>query len=119
MARVWYSPQRLVGAAICSWAGLRAAWAAQFSFRLEVISLIFFVPLGLWLGKNGVERALLLGSLAVVLITEMINSAIETVVDRIGIERHDLSGRAKDLGSAAVFLALMHVVLVWAMILLP
>lgn len=76
------------------------------------------IPVAVWLGDNGVERALMIGSLLVVLIVELINSAIETVVDRIGTELHDLSGRAKDLGSAAVFISLIAVPVVWGLVLL-
>jgi diacylglycerol kinase (ATP) len=75
-------------------------------------------PLALWLGRNGVERALLLMSLVAVLIVELLNTAVEVVVDRIGAERHELSGRAKDLGSAAVHISLLQVPLVWGLVLL-
>ncbi|MGH8248915.1 MAG: diacylglycerol kinase, partial [Gammaproteobacteria bacterium] len=73
-------------------------------------------PIGLWLGENGVERALLVGALVLVLIVELINSGIEAVVDRFGGEIHELSGRAKDVGSAAVFLALINVLVVWGLL---
>ena len=75
-------------------------------------------PLGIWLGNNGVERALLLGSIFLVLIVELVNSALEAVVDRQGKEFHELAGRAKDIGSAAVLLSLIHVALVWFLVLL-
>jgi diacylglycerol kinase (ATP) len=80
---------------------------------------VVLAPLGIWLGQTGVERALLIGSLMLVLIVELLNSAVEALVDRIGSERHELSGAAKDLGSAAVFVALMLVVVVWSLILIP
>ena len=76
------------------------------------------VPLALWLGRSGVEKAMLILSLLVVLVTELLNTAVEVVVDRIGTERHVLSGRAKDLGSAAVHLSLLQVPLVWGLVLL-
>ncbi len=74
-------------------------------------------PLGLWLGKTGVERALLVGSLFLLLIVELLNSAIEAVVDRIGLDHHELSGRAKDMGSAAQFVALTAAATIWALVL--
>ena len=99
--------------------GLRAAWLHESSFRLEVCLLAVLAPLALWLGEDGVERALLLGSCLLVLAIELVNSAIEAVIERFGGEWHELSGRAKDMGSAAVFVAMMNVLLVWALILLP
>lgn len=110
--------RRLVKAGFCSWAGFRGAWQRESAFRQELLCAAALVPLGLWLGKTGMERALLMGSLLVLLIVELFNSAIEAVVDRIGPERHELSGFAKDLGSAAVFLALLHVTVVWVLVLL-
>lgn len=77
---------------------------------------MILAPLGLWLGDNALERALLAGSLFLVLIVEVINSSIEAAIDRIGTEHHTLSGRAKDMGSAAVLLALINAVLIWVMI---
>jgi diacylglycerol kinase (ATP) len=97
--------------------GLKAAWQYEEAFRLELLALIVMLPAALWLGGNGVERALLVGSLLLVLLVELINSAIEAVVDRVGIEHHTLAGRAKDIGSAAVFMALMHVAAVWGLVL--
>lgn len=80
---------------------------------------VVLAPLGIWLGHSGVERALLVGSLMLVLIVELLNSAVEALVDRFGSERHELSGVAKDLGSAAVFVALVLVVVVWSLVLIP
>ncbi|MBF0189695.1 MAG: diacylglycerol kinase [Magnetococcales bacterium] len=108
---------RVINAAGYSMLGLRAAWHNEAAFRQELGLLVIGLPLGLWLGNTGVERALLTGSLLVVLIVELINSAVEAVVDRIGAELHPLSGRAKDIGSAAVLLALLLVGLVWGCIL--
>jgi diacylglycerol kinase (ATP) len=82
-----------------------------------LILFVILAPLALWLGRNGVERALLFGALVLVLIVELLNSAIEATVDRIGKKDHKLSGRAKDMGSAAVSLSLLLVVAVWALIL--
>lgn len=109
---------RLKRAIRCSSAGLAAAWKNEEAFRQEGLAGLVLLPLGLWLGDTGVERALLAGSVLLVLIVEMLNSAVEAVVDRIGPERHELSGRAKDLGSAAVSFALLHVVVVWLLVLL-
>ena len=108
---------RIFRAAHCSKLGLRAAFIHEQAFRQELLLCCVLAPLGLWLGKGGVEKSLLLGSLLLVLIVELLNSAIEAVVDRIGAERHELSGRAKDLGSAAVTLALVQVVAVWLLLL--
>ena len=83
---------------------------------MEVVLAFFLVPLGLFLGETGVERSLLAGSVFLVLIVEILNSAVESVVDRFGQEQHELAGRAKDQGSAAVFMALLLVVLVWSLI---
>ncbi len=110
-------PGRLLRAAACSVAGLRAAWQGEAAFRQEVLLVAVLAPLGMWLGATGAERALLLGSLLLLLVVELLNSAVEAVVDRIGQEYHPLSGRAKDLGSAAVFLALALVILVWGLVL--
>lgn len=99
--------------------GLGAAMRHEPAFRLEIYLFVLFAPLALWLGRSGVERAILLGSLLLVLIVEMINSAIEAVVDRASPERHELAGRAKDMGSAAVLLALVNVLACWLLILGP
>ena len=97
--------------------GLRAAWQFEEAFRLELLALVVMLPAALWLGGSGVERAMLVGSLLLVLIIELINSAVEAVVDRVGVEHHTLAGRAKDIGSAAVFMALVNVTAVWGFIL--
>ncbi len=99
--------------------GFKATWRHEEAFRQEVLLLIFAAPLGLWLGKTGVEKALLLGSVLLVLIVELLNTGIEIVVDRISFEHHELSGRAKDVGSAAVLIALLLAGAVWLLILLP
>ena len=109
--------KRIIKAGGYSWAGLRAAFRHEAAFRQELALCVVLIPLGLWLGEDGVARALLVGSLLLVLMVELLNSAIEAVVDRIGAEQHELSGRAKDIGSAVVFVALANVVLVWVLVL--
>ena len=108
---------RIVRATVCSWQGFKAAWRHEAAFRQEALLAIVLIPLGLWLGQGGVQRALLAGSVLFVPIAELINSAIESVVDRIGMERHELSGRAKDMGSAVVFLACSLTVMTWCCVL--
>lgn len=108
---------RIIKAAGYSWAGLKAAFKHEAAFRQELALCLVMVPLGFWLAQTGVERALLIGSLLLVLIVELLNSAIEAVVDRFGGEQHELSGRAKDIGSAAVFIALLNVAIVWVLVL--
>lgn len=98
--------------------GFRAAIRHEISFRLELILGIVLFPLALWLGESAIERVLLLVPLFLVLIVELLNSAIETAIDRISTEHHPLSGRAKDIGSAACFLAQMSVLLIWGTILI-
>lgn len=113
------SPFRAWRAFLWSLQGLRATWAVESSFRLEVYLFIVLAPVATWLGQDGVERALLVGSLLLVLIVEVLNSALEAVVDRWGPEHHELAGRAKDMGSAAVFLADINVLVCWGFLLLP
>jgi diacylglycerol kinase (ATP) len=113
------SPFRAWQAFVWSMQGLRATWAVESSFRLEIYLFVLLAPLALWLGSNGVERAILIGSMLLVLVIEVLNSAVEAVVDRWGPEMHELAGRAKDMGSAAVFLADMNVLLCWGLILAP
>ena len=108
---------RIIKAAGYSFCGFKTAWSHEAAFRQEVVLVAILFPLGLWLGNNGMERALLTGSCMVVLITELLNSAVEAVVDRIGPEQHSLSGAAKDLGSAAVFVSLVMVAMVWGFVL--
>ena len=112
-------PGRILKATIWSMQGLRAAWLHESSFRLEVYLLLVMGPLAVWLGQTGVERALLLGSCLLVLSIELLNSSIEAVIERYGPEFHELAGRAKDMGSAAVFVLMMNVVLVWGFVLGP
>jgi len=112
-------PKQIYRALIWSMKGLRAAWTYEASFRLEVYLFIIFFPLGLWLGHGGVEKALLVGSLFLVLSAEILNSAIEVVVDKTTPEFHELAGRAKDMGSAAVFVLMVNAMLCWALVLWP
>lgn len=98
--------------------GLRAAFRYEEAFRLELLACLFMIPAGIWLGRSAVEYALLFGSLLLVLIVELLNSAVEAIVDRIGVEHHALSGRAKDIGSAAVFLSLFYVAIIWGTLLI-
>ncbi len=112
-------PARILKAAQWSMQGLRAAWLHESSFRFEVYLFVILAPLGLWLGDSGLERALLVGSMLLVLATELLNSAIEAVIERYGPEHHELAGRAKDMGSAAVFVLMMNVLLCWGLILAP
>jgi diacylglycerol kinase (ATP) len=111
------SVRRLLNAARFSLEGFRSA-LSESAFRLELSLAAVLIPLGLYLGMSGVERALLVGSVLLVLIVELANSAIEAVVDRISLEEHPLAKRAKDLGSAAVMIALCNVAAVWLLILL-
>jgi len=95
----------------------RATRRAAFG-RQEFVATLILAPIGVWLGDNGIERALLIFPLLLVLFVELLNGAVETVVDRIGTEHNELSGRAKDLASAAVFVALLSVLVVWGLVLL-
>jgi diacylglycerol kinase (ATP) len=107
---------RLFMAFVYSFAGFKAAWRNEAAFRQESIATICMIPLGLWLGETGTQRALLIGVWLLVIITELTNSAIEAIVDRTGQEYNELSGRAKDLGSAAVLVSLIVCVIVWGLI---
>jgi len=110
--------KRIVNAIFFSVAGFKATWQHEEAFRQEVLLLIVTVPMAIWLTDNNIERVLLIGSIIGVLIVELLNSAVETVVDRIGLEHHELSGRAKDIGAAAVMLSLALAALTWALILI-
>jgi diacylglycerol kinase (ATP) len=113
------APGRILKAAQWSMQGLRAAWLHESSFRLEVYLFAVLGPLGLWLGQTGVERALLVGCGLLVMGVELLNSAVEAVIERYGPEFHELAGRAKDMGSAAVFVFMLNFLLVWGLILGP
>jgi diacylglycerol kinase (ATP) len=99
--------------------GFKATWIHEEAFRQEVYLFIIGAPLGIWLGETGIEKLLLVGSIIIVMIVELLNTGIEIVVDRISFERHELSGRAKDVGSAAVLSSLVFAGLAWGLILIP
>ena len=105
--------RRIIKSCGYSLQGLSATLKEEEAFRVEVLLALFLIPLGMYLGETGVEKVLLTGSVLLVLLVEILNSAIESVVDRLGTEQHELAGRAKDQGSAAVFLALLMVLVVW------
>ncbi|MGR5360423.1 diacylglycerol kinase [Vibrio mediterranei] len=108
--------KRIIYAARYSWLGLIAAWKNEAAFRQEVVALIAAVIIALVIDVSLFQKVALVGSIVFVMIVELMNSAVEAVVDRIGLERHELSGRAKDLGSAAVFLAIGLALMIWAAI---
>jgi diacylglycerol kinase (ATP) len=110
--------RRVLNATRYSLAGLTAAARHEAAFRSELLLAVVLIPCAWFLGANGVQRALLIGSVLLVLIVELVNAALEAAVDRISLDRHELAGRAKDLGSAAVMLSLLNVVVVWALVLL-
>jgi len=97
--------------------GLAGCWREEAAFRQECALAVVLVPAGIWLGHSGVERVLLVAPILFVLVVELLNSAVEAAIDRIGTERHELSGLAKDLGSAAVFIAFLMLGLSWVLIL--
>lgn len=108
---------RIIRATKVSYWGLGWALREEEAFRIEFILFVLMVPLAFWLGHDKIERVLMLFSLLLVLITELLNTAVEVVVDRIGKEHHVLSGRAKDLGSAAVHISLLQVPVIWGLVL--
>jgi len=105
--------QRIINAAGYSWQGLRAAWQHEAAFRQEAMAAIVAIIVACWLDVDAISRVLMVGSVVLVIIVEILNSAIEAVVDRIGQERHPLAGRAKDMGSAAVLLTILLAIFVW------
>lgn len=108
---------RIIAATRYSYEGLKLAIRSEEAFKQEFALFLILAPLGLWLGETGMERVLLVGVLVIVLIVELLNTAVEAVVDRVSSDFHELSGQAKDLGSAAVFLSLGLVIFTWALIL--
>jgi diacylglycerol kinase (ATP) len=110
--------KRLYNATRYSLMGLASAWRGEPAFRQEVALVVVLVPLACWLGDTGIERALLIAPLLLVLIVELMNSGLEAAIDRIGPERHPLSKQAKDVASAAVFVSLLSVALIWALVLI-
>src|SRR5574343_1520829 len=110
---------RLINALGYSRDGLGAAWKNEAAFREEVLLAVITIPLAIYLGKTGVDRALMVGSILLILIVEILNSALEAVVDKASPEKSELAKRAKDMGSAAVLLSLVNAAAVWACILWP
>ena len=108
--------RRILRATKFSAQGLAQAWQHEAAFRQELVLVLLLVPVAAWLGQTALERAVLIGCCLIVLIVELINSAIEAAIDRHGDEHHELSGRAKDMGSAAVFVSLVLVAIVWGLI---
>jgi len=108
---------RIIKAGIFSWQGFKAAYVNEEAFRQELLLAVILIPLGFYLGDGGIEKAILISSVVLLLIVEILNSAIEAVVDRFGGEQHELSGRAKDMGSLAVLLAIVYLVLCWVLVL--
>ncbi len=120
MNRLWQSlfdGSRVIRACGYSMQGLRAAYRNESAFRQELILAAILVPAGAWLGRSPAERALLIGSVLLVLVVELLNSAVEAAVDYTGKARHPLAGRAKDTGSAAVLVTMLIVVFTWALVL--
>lgn len=110
-------PRQIWAALVWSLKGLRAGWRVEASFRLEVVLFVILFPLGLWLGDGTIEKALLAGSLLPVLSAEMLNSCIEAVVDKLWPDYDVMAGRIKDMGSAATFLLMLNMLLIWSVIL--
>jgi len=110
---------RIIKAAGYSWKGVRAAWLNEAAFRQESVAVILAVVIACWLDVDAITRVLLIGSVVLVMIVEILNSAIEAVVDRIGTDFHELSGRAKDMGSAAVLMSILLALATWGMLLWP
>lgn len=108
--------ERIIDATGYSYKGLVAAYRHESAFREELFLGAILLPVAIWLGQTAVEYALLIGSLLLVLIVELLNSAVEAIVDRAGEEYHELAGRAKDMGSAAVMIALLNVFVIWGVI---
>ena len=110
--------KRLFNACLFSAAGFKAVWTHEEAFRQEALLFAVTTPLAIWLGETPIEKLLLIGSMVLVLLVELLNSAIEATVDRVGLERHELSGRAKDIGSAAVLLSLVWAGFTWIYLLI-
>ena len=109
---------RIIDAAGYSFKGLRFAWKNEAAFRQESVLALVLIPLAFWIGNNAVQISLLIGSCLIVMIVELLNTGIEAVVDRISDEYHTLAGSAKDLGSAAVLISLLQVLVVWVLVIM-
>lgn len=110
--------KRIFNAVFFSIAGFKATWSHEEAFRQEVLLFVVTTPVALWLGETATDKLLLIGSMVLVLVVELLNSAVEAVVDRVGLDHHELSGRAKDIGSAAVMLSLLWAAVTWGVIIL-
>jgi len=110
---------RIIDASKYSWLGYKAGFKNEAAFRQELFLGLILLPVAVIFSANNIELALLIGSLFIVLIVELLNSGIEAVVDRISDDQHELSGRAKDLGAAAVMTALINVIVIWGIIFIP
>ncbi len=108
--------RRLINAFGYSLEGIKAAYKNEDAFRQEVLMAIVLIPLAIYLGANGMERAFMIASVLLVIIVELLNSSIEATVDRISLENHNLAKRAKDIGSAAVLLSLINLAVVWGLV---
>lgn len=108
--------KRLINAFFYSVAGFRAAWKNEEAFRQEILAGIIIVPAGFFLGATGTQKAMLILSYFIIPLVELLNTAVEATVDRVGMEKHELSGRAKDLGSASVFLSICIAAIVWILV---
>ena len=109
--------KRIIKAIQFSWQGFKAAYKNEEAFRQEVVLAFVTIPLGIYLGENGIEKSLLVGVIFIILIAELLNTGIEATVDRISTDKHELSGRAKDVGSAVVFLSIINAVITWGLVL--
>lgn len=110
--------KRIISAFFYSKQGLINCWKMEAAFRQELVACVFLIPMAFYLGNSGIGKALLVSSCLLVLIVEILNSAIEAVVDRVSSEHHELSGLAKDLGSAAVMVSIINFIIIWALIVL-
>lgn len=110
--------RRILNAFVFSYAGFKAAWRTEEAFRQEVLGgCLFFIPVGLYLGETAAEKAILAGSVLLLMIVELLNTAVERAIDRISFDRHELSKEAKDMGSSAVLLTLILALMAWGLIL--
>ncbi len=109
--------KRFINAIFFSFAGFKATWKHEEAFRQEVIAFLVAIPIAVWLAESKLEIILLLAPIVLIMIVEILNSAIEAIVDRAGVEHHELAGRAKDMGSAAVMLTIMLTVATWVIVL--
>ena len=110
---------RILNAIRYSLEGFAAAWKNEAAFREELLLAVITIPLAFYLGKTGVDRALMVGAMLFILIVEILNSGLEAIVDKASPEKHELAKRAKDLGSAAVFLSIINAAVIWACVLWP